>query len=302
MQGYAPTQIAGAFQHYGLPLKPRWVIVGYLGGIYDREEYFAGKVDVSQPDALPSGIGRLVADDLAAQRRAQLNIAEPAPRELRKQYRYFTVALMARAARTLRGEEPVPEWLKTGIRDADNDPRFMTRDKLVADGSIRIGLMQRYRAEMAAAGKTVTSAAALDPDPRWQSTLRRFDEIHRAAHAADARMLVVMFRNRGNIYAEHATGSAVSANATEEIERAQLEKFAAERGIEFLDLKPAFLQAVAKIDDTTPIEAYPYLPIDGHPSPAGHEIIAAEIEARLKYVGVNQPAVVAEREPAAARR
>ncbi len=302
VQGYAPTQIAGTFQHYGLPLKARWVIVGYLGGIFDREAHFAGDVDVLQPDALPSGIGRLVADDLAARRREQLNIAEPAQRELRKQYRYFTVALLARAARTFRGEEPIPEWLKAGIADADNDPRFMSREKLVADSGIRIGLMQRYRAEIAAAGKTVTSAAALDADSRWQSTLQRFDDIHRAARAADARMLIVMFRNRGNIYAEHATGSPLPDDAREETERVQLEKFAAERGIEFLDLKPAFLQAVARIDDATPIEAYPYLPIDGHPSPVGHEIIADEIAARLKYLGVDRPAAVAERQPAAARR
>lgn len=145
VQGYAPTQIAGTFQHYGLPLKARWVIVGYLGGIFDREAHFAGDVDVLQPDALPSGIGRLVADDLAARRREQLDVAEPAQRELRKQYRYFTVALLARAAQTFRGEEPIPEWLKAGIADADNDPRFMSREKLVADSGIRIGLMQRYR-------------------------------------------------------------------------------------------------------------------------------------------------------------
>ncbi len=45
VQGYAPTQFRGAYEHYGRALSPEWVVVGYTGGVFLRDEYFQSKRD-----------------------------------------------------------------------------------------------------------------------------------------------------------------------------------------------------------------------------------------------------------------
>jgi hypothetical protein len=65
VQGYAPSQFFGTFKHFGIQLKPQWVIIGYLAGDYGREAHFLelSRQGGTVPKTLPSAIGRLVAAD-----------------------------------------------------------------------------------------------------------------------------------------------------------------------------------------------------------------------------------------------
>ena len=80
VQGYAPIQMSGTFQHFGMPLRPKWVIIGNLAEDYVRDRYFDNKdIDTTAPGALPSAIQRLVDEDRALERRIRLDIPEPPP-------------------------------------------------------------------------------------------------------------------------------------------------------------------------------------------------------------------------------
>jgi hypothetical protein len=56
-----------------------------------------------------------------------------------------------------------------------------------------------------------------------------------------------------------------------------LARFAQRNNVEMIDMTPVFRNYVAKLDPQSPIEQYPYLRVDGHPSPKGHELIATEV-------------------------
>ena len=63
VQGYAPYQFLGTFERFGLELSPKWVVVGYLEGIFDRESFFVDKSADPSLIKMPSAIGRLLDSD-----------------------------------------------------------------------------------------------------------------------------------------------------------------------------------------------------------------------------------------------
>lgn len=285
VQGYAPTQMAGAFMHWGLPLKPQYVLIGYLTHVSERERYFAVPIDVDKPEALPSAIQRLVDEDRALARRINLDIPEP-PQEIREQYRFAASAAIALGVRLWR------EWgVKIpadtrGIPDPDNDPRYMPSERLVADSTIKIGAMQRYRAEIFdVAFKWKLDIEAARNRPTWRSTLDRFTEVASAAKKAGAYPIIVMFYNRGYRYAEHATGMKLDPSNSNDVEASLMREFAEREGIGFIDTKASFDKAIRDITDSTPLSRYPYLRIDAHPSPFGHQLVAGQIADYLRARG-----------------
>ena len=90
--------MSGTFQHFGMPLRPKWVIIGNLAEDYVRDR-FDKDIDSTAPGALPSAVQRLVDEDRALERRIRLDIPEPPPKEIRKQYRFVVVALLRHAQR-----------------------------------------------------------------------------------------------------------------------------------------------------------------------------------------------------------
>jgi hypothetical protein len=281
VQGYAPIQMAGTFQHFGVALKPKWVIIGNLAEDYVRDRYFDNKdIDTTAPGALPSAIQRLVDEDRALERRIRLDIPEPPANEIRKQYRFVIVALLRHAQRVWDNElEHIPAYLKGGIPDPDNDARFIPKSRLVPNEWIKIGPMVRYKGEFewALNPKRLTSASQFSSQPNWISALKQYKDIADRARAIGANILIVHFRNRGGLYLKHATGVDVPGGYCDDVEGEELERFARENGIGFIDTKNIFLEAIGRISETTPFNRYPYLPIDGHPSAYGHQLIAEEI-------------------------
>ena len=107
--------------------------------------------------------------------------------------------------------------------------------------------------------------------------MKQYKDIADRAREVGANVLIVHFRNRGGVYLKHATGIDVPEGYADDVEAEELEWFARDNGISFIDTKNIFLEATSRISESTPLSRYPYLPIDGHPSAYGHQLIAKEI-------------------------
>jgi hypothetical protein len=248
VQGYAPTQMLGAFLHYGSPLRPKWVLIGYLDGVYERERHFI-KDDVNE---LPSAIGRLVKAD----------------REVKRQYRYVITAFIVAGKNYFLQLVSAYEYEKK----YGEDPRFMSESKLKADEQIRLGPMQRYRQEFR--NFLVNDRPdRLAATREWQSMQRSFSEINTAAKKIGAQTAVIMFYNRPFTYFERATRKKLNPQVTAFVERDLLKQFCRTAGIDFIDTWKPFTDYISNITEDTPLSEYPYLRYDGHPNKRGNELI-----------------------------
>jgi len=274
VQGYAPSQMAGVFKHYGVGLNPKWVIAGYLGNIYLRERYFfKTEEEIFEDKDFPSAIGGLVKSDL-----------QSALMEVKEQYKFVITGILS----LLRKQLLVWRQAKKYAHQYAEDPRFMREAELRPDDRIVLGPMQRYRREIFALGQRVVSREELTASREWQSALNAFSSIIEEAQIIDAKVVIIMFRNRGNMYFERATGEKLPANYGDDIEAELLREFCQENGCEFLDTAKTFRTYIAGIDELTPINEYPYLRYDGHPSPKGHELIAELLLEFLNTRGIKQ--------------
>jgi hypothetical protein len=88
------------------------------------------------------------------------------------------------------------------------------------------------------------------------------------ARSSGANMLLLFFPNRGTAYS-----TELPPNASDLVQARALRDFAIANGVDFIDFTPLFR---ARKDES------PYLAIDGHPSPLGHELIASEIDRHLR--------------------
>jgi hypothetical protein len=278
VQGYAPIQFRGAYEHYGRSLSPKWVIVAYTGGVYARQSVFQserhGKVSSRE---LPSAIGRLVErDELEEQRPIYLETKDGhrVPIVLKKHHRFVTSAFVMLARHTLH----VVMLFEFKVGAPPDDARFMSdQDLQRRSAEFRLKPMARYRGEFLSFVNTKADPDRLSQDPLWLSTEREFEQIIAMARQDRAGVLFLFFPNRATAYYERATGQSLPSNTPDLVESALLARFARRHGVEMMDLTPAFRSYVATLNDGSPIEQYPYLSVDGHPSPKGHELIATEV-------------------------
>jgi hypothetical protein len=277
VQGYAPTQFRGAYEHYGRALPHKWVVVGYTGGVYLRENYFqSGKENNRSSQELPSAISRLVErDEIEEQRPIYMETKDGyrVPIVRRKHHNFVTSAIVALAWQT--AYFTMFFDIKAGT--SPGDPRFINDQTLRQSGDFPLKLMARYRGELAAIAKSDADPVQLGQDPLWLSTERNFERIIEMAREDGARPLFLFFPSRNTIYYERATGRPLPPNASDLVQAALLTRFAERHGVEILDMTPVFRNYVANLNDDSPIEQYPYLRVDGHPSPEGHELIAGEV-------------------------
>jgi hypothetical protein len=277
VQGYAPTQFRGAYERYGRALPHKWVIVGYTGDVYLRESYFqSGKEDNRSSQELPSAISRLVErDEIEEQRPIYMETKEGyrVPIVRRKHHKFVTSAIIALAWQTLY----FTMFFDIKAGTPPGDPRFISDQTLRQSTDFPLKLMARYRGEITAIPNYVADLIQLGQDPLWLSTERNFERIIEMARQDGARPLFLFFPSRNTVYYERATGRPLPPNASELVQAALLARFAQRHGVEMLDMTPAFRNYVANLNDDSPIEQYPYLRVDGHPSPKGHELIAAEV-------------------------
>ena len=133
--------------------------------------------------------------------------------------------------------------------------------------------MARYVGELRSLA-SVDDVDAFGRSSLWQSTLRSLAAVAEMARADGAQVLFVFFPDRIESYYETALGTPLPTDSRGRVEARLLQEFAAANGIDFLDLTPA-----------DPIEVYPFLKVDGHPSRKGHELIARELARALRAGG-----------------
>jgi hypothetical protein len=274
VQGYAPTQFLGTYEHYGRALRPKWVIVGLLSNVVKRERQFLGEANADNWSNrnLPDAIGQLQErDELHALRPIYLETKEGyhVPLAIQKRHRFVATAFFDLVARQFEFSRSFN--IKAGIVNPEADLRF-TSDA---------GKLSSYRSEVIAA------ALEIDPDAlaesaEWLGTERVINRIADLAKADGARVLLVFLPYRRTSYYKVVTGSDLPRNATDLVHARAMRAFAERTGLDFLDLTPTFQQAATELTAGSATENYPYLKIDGHESPRGHEIIANQIEAFLR--------------------
>jgi hypothetical protein len=277
VQGYAPTQFRGAYEHYGRAIPHKWVVVGYTGAVYLRESYFqSGEPGKKSSQDLPSAIARLVErDEVEAQRPIYMQTKDGyrVPIVRKSHHRLVTSAIMALAWQTFYFTAFFD--VKSGTRPGD--PRFVSDESLRQSTDFDIKLMARYRSEILAIEKPDADPVRLGQDPLWLSTERNFEQIIEMARKDGAQTLFLFFPSRNTSYYERATGRPLPLNASDLVEAGLLARFAQRHGVEMLDMTPVFRDYAAKLTNDSPIEDYPYLRVDGHPSAKGHELIAKQV-------------------------
>jgi hypothetical protein len=243
VQGYAPAQMAGVLARYGMPLEPRYIIIGYTTNTHAREALFPA--DGAAPPRFFGGIqASLAGEDMKRQGRTAVSAA----------------LLMMRA-----GER----WSEPG--------------SLQESLSIRSGPWGRYAAELGSVFATRWQAtdASLAADDAWRRTLARFAAMTATARAAGAHTVLVYFPRRGGAYFERATGLSLPSTYREHAESHALRAFAREQGIRYVDVPAAVRAYVTMLPDDVPVARLPYLAVDGHMSAQGHALVAMAIRASL---------------------
>ena len=247
IQGYSPTQFLGAYEQFGRKLSPKLVIIGMLGNVHERERKYLGLSDG------PQAIERLIDQDRDRQSTLYLETRDGYryPLVVDRRHRFLTSALIAFTRHQI--NFALFFDVARGVAQPEFDARF-------AKG-------HRYQGEIATAQSQI-DPTTLAASETWASALSKLDRIVTLAQADGAKVLLLFFPNRGTAYS-----SQLPANALDLVQARALGSFAKSLAISFIDFTPIFRAKAGQL---------PYLPVDGHPSPMGNEIIATEIARHLE--------------------
>lgn len=285
IQGYAPTQMAGAFKYFGMALRPKVVVVGYLGNVYGREIFFlTNQKDLQEVAAPPEAIGRLIERDRISVPTVYFETKEGyrLPTTVKKQYRFLPTAFLGLADQ-YRAFTKID--IKAGVRDAAKDIRFGIPKKLEADAQFKLPQLTLYRFHVMSSPERRRPVNELADDPAWHSTLASFSQIIQDARSIDAKVIVMMLHDRGGVYYEAGTGNPLPEDYSERSEARLLREFSEREGVDFLDTRQTFEDQVKRMQPGSPFSDLPYLKIDGHPSPMGHELLAVLLQRYIEEKG-----------------
>ncbi|TSC59243.1 MAG: hypothetical protein Greene041619_79 [Candidatus Peregrinibacteria bacterium Greene0416_19] len=252
VQGYAPTQMEGAFVRYGARMKSRAVVIGYTGTTYSREAAFFDITQAKKYHRFTGGIqSSLEAEGL----------------EVRGQTKHLIPALYLLSKVTLRAV----------VRQE------RSRQQNAQHTGVRFGPFARYSSEILRVGNDEHMLSQIESgSPEWQSTLARFSSIAQQAKGAGTNVFLVYLPHRGEVYFSKATGEPLPENFFEKKEMKLLAQFAEWQGMHFINPFDKLVRYVQSISETTPPHEYPYLEIDAHMSPVGYEIVADEVAKALR--------------------
>ena len=253
VQGYSPKQLEGSFRLYGLKLKPKYVIIAYYSGSFQRELAYLDENAVLKTKKFIGGIGEIDSSE---------------NKEIREKTRQITTALFLMARnlyRSARENFEIIDDMWTSLID-----RF--------SGNY---LRSRYSFEISLAGAQKSDLPTVEQSLDWQSTVKSFINIKKMADQIGAQVILIILPSRGDMYYEKATGKPLLRKGTIlGIETKLLKELCKKENMVFLDPSKRIESYVSKLNSKQ-IELYPYLEIDGHPSKYGHELIKEEIENYL---------------------
>jgi lysophospholipase L1-like esterase len=249
VQGYAPSQLLGVMQQFTQRLRTEWVLIAYCSTSFFRNDALRDPERIRRRE-FAGGIG---------------NLAMAEAGEVRTASRSVTLNLALAATNTmLRLAEGWRPW---------SSPRLVYPP------------FERYEAELAGYRQPKLSAQIVTRASAWTSTLEDFRTIAALARARGARPAIVFMPSRSHVYFERAFGTAQADDAVAAIERQQLSAFAHAEGIPWLDPTEALRQYVRDLPVGARPGQLPYLEIDSHMGPVGHNIVAAVVSDALFRAG-----------------
>ena len=251
VQGYAPTQFYGAFEKFGKNLKPKYVIIGYCATIYDREASFFNIEEAKKSKKFTGGIQSIV-DQVER------------GRDIKAQSKYLLNAIYLLSKFSFYNLEYAYRHLKTN-------------DNFTSKYFAKLGseIQQITREE-----KKLNELNA-NKSKEWQSTINAFTNIAVSARKVNARTILLYLPLRRELYYEKAKGEKLPEKYIEKTERKLLQEFCLKNNIVFLDPTPEFLNHISELGAEYS-NNYPYLEIDGHPSPLGYRIISNVVENYIR--------------------
>jgi len=248
VQGYAPIQFEGLMREYGIYFRPKYVILGYTTGIYEREANFYDIKEAVSKKKFTGGIQ---------------SIAEAEKRgDIKRQSRYFTFALVL--------------FLRT---------QFMhSRQLKYPSPEIVVEKLKYYKSEISKDGLSHEGKTNIELGSReWESTLMSLEKCIKIAHSIGAEVAILYFPSRGVVYYEKATGHKLSERYFGKVESNLLKNFANEMNVTYIDPTEMLVEYVNSLDDSARIEEYPFLEIDGHPNAIGYKLVVEEIIRKIPF-------------------
>ncbi len=281
VQGYAPFQFQGIYEHYARPLKPKWLMIGYLNGIGARDYFFLkSEKEILAEKSFPSAIGRLVEHDQADETKTIVMETDDGYRYTKPKTRHTFMI----SALLMLTQYKLTFDITAGVANVNQDARFM-KDKKVQ--GISLELMSRYAGEFKSLKDVVIeSSKDFAASPDWISTEKSISKVIQMAKKDGSNVLIVFFPDRGGSYYVKATSEPLPLKTRTLVESTLIKSLAQREKVSFLDLSPAFQNYVSTLTEASRIEDYPYLKVDGHPSEKGHEIIANELSKFFKEQGL----------------
>jgi hypothetical protein len=244
VQGYAPTQIAGAYARYGAPLHAPIVIFGYTPGFEKREFNFLERERPPTHRWYTGGI-QAIYDAL---------------HEERVKYPYFKIT-------------------NTGLhflKEAMRAPLTRIADR-IRDPARAGSRFTRYR-------DSVMKAAADRRDMRGLEFERTREALLSVKQTADRRgqkVVVLLYTLRPWAYYARVTGRDPPADHLESVVSAMVRDFCRKNGMDLIDTHEAVKRTMDGLSDAGDLSDLPYFEIDGQHNAVGNRIVAEEV---LKYL------------------
>lgn len=256
VQGYAPVQMEGVLQKYGLSFKPRWVIIAYFASTYTREGMFFDVAGAIRDKKFITGTGMRQA--VQADNR----------REIRKQAKLFTSAIICLVSNEI--YRYYYDFKRNGFSFSLRSHKKIKRE------------FSPFRAEISDVDKLSFKEEKSRLNKEWENTLLAFRRIIRLAEGINAKVILMYLPARGTMYYEKAFNTQLPQHYYEKDESEQLKTFALKEGIIFLNPSKRIRSYMLSLPDNVMIRKYPYFEIDGHPNRIGHKLIADEVLNFLK--------------------
>ena len=237
VQGYSPSQMKGSLEKYGIDLKPKFIIMTYTMGTYERENFFIGKNFISK-QKYPGGIGTIV--------KGQTN------NEIRKQAKYVISGVWLMTNSIFVRDILKRKWKYKSINLVDN--KFDRYKHLISVKDLN------------------TSPKDLNA---WKYTLDTFKEVNLIAKNIGAKLVLVYVTKRPVIYYERATGKKIPKDVLNETKL--LKEFSKINDIIYIDPAEKLINYVNNLDENFNIKSLPFLEIDAHMNKIGYTFFANTI-------------------------
>lgn len=289
VQGYSTQMALGSLKHFGIDLKPKYVLYGCSNGcVYSNAAY-------ADPDTgRPLGnIGLVMQRELERRGRVRYKLAVSAIVHAGLASLEPTMPGLARVLFYPLGTS-LKAWWRRATRKAyeafTDDPKQAQLSKKAIDRAIGLGanppeIIRRYKDEIGHYAALKVSEGNEFRHEIWLTTRQDILGMARLAKDIGAKFGVIMFPYRGITYYEAFVGP-FPEDSLFVYSRKIMREFCQENGFRCIDLHDPIVTYLRTIGQNSALEAFPYFIQDSHMNSVGHRIVADEVEALIRGGGL----------------